>query len=235
MKHIIQAVRVLFFGDICRCLLSFFSLSHSCLEIKQWVCGEFGRLSISQLCFLGLAKTRWSVPTDLWDFLHPDFRKPHERKRRKSVASVLPGVFIHWNQEYPCPDSLPSAPSYHRTVRLRSHHLFLLSEINKNILIPGAFICEMLLCPFWTSCNMLSKQCQSTWWFWKISIPSEAAWGEKTGSENVLGPSASYIVHHSSQSITVSSYLSKSITWDCKARKACKQIHPCNFLLHSTV
>lgn len=147
-------------------------------------CAEFQcKQTISRLCFSRISKTRWSAPTNLWDFSHPVFGKPHERK---CAAAAWPSVFIHWILKYHCPGSLPSARLHHASLQPRCclFVLFLRRFLSKQTLfIPHSyfFLSETNPCPFQTSTNMLPRQCQSKWWQLKISIPSEA----ETGSERV--------------------------------------------------
>ncbi len=53
--------------------------------------------------------------------------------------------------------------------------LFLMRSSAKQTPRRDAYFHETPLCPFWTSCNTLSEQCQSRWWQRKIGVPSDAA------------------------------------------------------------
>lgn len=103
-------------------------------------CAEFQcKQTISRLCFSRITKTRWSAPTNLWDFSHPVFGKPHERK---CAAAAWPSVFILWILKYHCPGSLPSARLHHASLQPRCclFVLFLRRFLSKQTLfIPHSY------------------------------------------------------------------------------------------------
>ena len=94
--------------------------------------------------------------------------KPHERKR---VAAPLMGVFIRWILQNRRPDRHHHLPAHPAEI-LSFFSSFLWRILVQTLYLSWEpFLCEMPLCPFWTSCSMLSKPCQSRWWHWVISAP----------------------------------------------------------------
>lgn len=98
-------------------------------------------------------------------------------------------------------------------------------HLNTHFIPDTFFMIKMPLCPFWTSCNMLSKQCQSRWWQWKISVPSEAAGGRK--QEAIRFRTELKCVTH-----LVSSCLHLHLHQPLGPVKSCKfSLHPVAYLL----